>query len=340
MKLVSVYTYLDKVGGAENLCVALHNSLMQSDLFSQGSLSSFVAYKDIADSYQRKISQRSYQKFKLRNLLRKPEEVIFLSHHRKTTTYLLAASKLLGKKIHIVHIAHSTIESLKYATMFPKHVLAVSESVKQNHKEYFKLNNIEVIHNGVPKPAPNKRKTYDPKRIVVSVVASIYEGKQQIAITEFLKGKIPEQVQIQFAGAGPDYEQLKECIGEDKSFKALGHIEEVQSIYQNSDYVLLYSKAEGLPLSLLEAQSHAVPIICNDVGGNLEILHPEKNGFLTTRMQDLLTCLKELPKVSLEDYQKLQEHSLENFENNFQYDKMLEKYIEYLSKLLHRIKQV
>src|SRR5690554_2393148 len=334
MKLISLYTYVEDVGWANNLCVIFHKNLKRTGMFSDGKVSSFTSYEDLAPSYKKQLGESSYVKFKAMELLKNADEVVFLSHHRKMTTYLLALSKLLRKEICIVHIAHITLNSLKYATLFPKYTIAVSSNVKQNLQEYFNVKGVRVIYNGTPPVDYDLEKPLNPEHIVVTMPALIDGRKQQVALSQFLKNKLPKQVTIQFAGDGPDREELENLVSDDKQFKVLGHVDDMDSLYRNSDYVLLFSKSEGLPLCLIEAQSYGIPIICNDVGGNLEILKPGENGFFTDSMQELLACLKKLPGIDVLQYQKIRERSIENFTEKFQFDKMMKQYVDLFQEVI------
>lgn len=334
MKLISLYTYLDDFGGANDLCVILHNNLMDAGIFTEGKVSSFTDYKELAPIYKKQLTPDAYVKFKALELLKDAEDVVFLSHHRKMTTYLLGLSKFLRKKVCIVHVAHITLDSLKYTTLFPKYNIAVSNNVKENLETYFNVKDVKVIYNGVLSPKFDPDKIYDSEQITITMPALIDSRKQQIALTRFLKNKLPKQIVIQFAGDGVDREELEKLIGDDKQFKVLGYIENMQSLYETSDYVLLFSKSEGLPLCLIEAQSYGVPIICNDVGGNLEILKPEVNGFFADSLPELLECLITLPNVEASKYQEMRTHSLQNFKDNFQFDKMMNQYVALLQEVI------
>lgn len=334
MKLISLYTYLEDVGGANNLCVIFHNSLMRTGMFSGGKVSSFTSYEDLATSYKEQLGESSYMKFQAMELLKGADEIVFLSHHRKMTTILLGLSKLLRKKVCIVHIAHITLNSLKYATLFPKYTIAVSKNVKQNLQDYFNVKDVRVIYNGTPPVNYDLDKPFDPEHIVITMPALIDSRKQQVALLQFLKDKLAKQVTIQFAGDGPDREELEELVSDDNQFKVLGLVDDMHSLYRNSDYVLLFSKSEGLPLCLIEAQSYGIPIICNDVGGNLEILEPGENGFFVDSMPELLERLNNLPNVEASRYQEMRERSLENFTENFQFDKMMEQYVNLFQEVI------
>lgn len=334
MKLISLYTYLEDVGGANNLCVIFHNNLMRTGMFSGGMVSSFTSYEDLAPSYKNQLEEPSYGKFKAMELVKNADGVIFLSHHRRMTTILLGLAKLLRKEVCIVHIAHITLNSFKHATLFPKYTVAVSNNVKENLEEYFKVKNVRVIYNGTPPVKYDLEKAFDPEYIVVTMPALIDSRKQQVALSQYLKNKLPKQVTIQFAGDGPDREALEELVSDDKQIKVLGLVDDMHSLYRNSDYVLLFSKSEGLPLCLIEAQSYGIPIICNDVGGNLEILKPGENGFFTESMPELLECLKNLPNIEESRYHEMRKQSLDNFTAKFQFDKMMTQYVDLFKEVI------
>src|SRR5690625_3415234 len=111
MKLVSLYTNLDEVGGADNLTVDLHKSLMRTGMLSDGKVSSFTAYKDLAKRYKNELEESAYERFKVFELIKEADELVFLSHHRKMTTYLLGIYRLLKKELKFVNVTHSTLLS-------------------------------------------------------------------------------------------------------------------------------------------------------------------------------------------------------------------------------------
>ena len=66
------------------------------------------------------------------------------------------------------------------------------------------------------------------------------------------------------------------------------------------DVFLLFSKWEGLPISILEAMSVGLPIIASDIKGNNELVN-NRNGFLISvneidKLIQLLTTLPEKKK--------------------------------------------
>lgn len=61
----------------------------------------------------------------------------------------------------------------------------------------------------------------------------------------------------------------------------LGFRNDVPDILAASDIFALPSRAEGLPMSILEAMSHRLPVVCTPVGGNPELVLDGEHGKLT-----------------------------------------------------------
>ena len=76
-------------------------------------------------------------------------------------------------------------------------------------------------------------------------------------------------VHLAFAGDGPEQGNLKslaKTLGVSERVHFLGHLDDMPSFYRAVDLVCLPSLAEGLPLSLLEAQASGVRVVACDVG--------------------------------------------------------------------------
>ena len=333
MKIISLYSNIDKVGGAQKVSISIHKGLINSDKNNFGFYSSKSSYTQIDSSFKKELSKKEYQKFNLKTLILKHSDAVFISHHRKITTLLIIVSFFLFKKIKLFHVSHNEFTNLKLATLFPKNIIAVSEGVKRNLVSYFKLKNVRVIYNGIYK----QNKTIYPKAlnkgsIKILLPGRVTEVKQQLKIVEALKGRIPKGIQILFAGEGPDLDKLINKIGNDLSFKVLGYISDMDELYDSIDFVLLFSLKEGLPLSLIEAQSFGIPIICNSVGGNLEILKDKENGYLISSFEEMLAIFKTLLNLTPEQYQKMSSTSIDIFNEKFSYRGMIMNYISFIKE--------
>ncbi len=330
MKIISLYTGLNTVGGAQNMCLSIHSGLTQKKEIKQGFVSSFTSYQQLDPIYNDQIQKKEYLKFNPVKLILNHPDAIFISHHRKVTTLLMLTAKLLFKKVKIVHVAHNEFNNLRFVSLFPKQIISVSKRVKENHKLYFKLKNIHVIYNGIVSSFNLNDKVFNSIKIKILFPGRVTDVKQQLKITAHLKGHLPENVTILFAGDGPQLEMLKKETEDDPQFNVLGYVKDMEALYNEVAFVLLFSKNEGLPLSLIEAISYGVPCICNDVGGNVEVIQNGKNGLIVSTVDALKKTLQMLPAMTNETYAELSMNAIEVFKNKFSYDKMIDNYYKYI----------
>lgn len=328
--MFSLYTSLEDVGGAQNMCVSIHDGLVQKEDIDQAFVCSFTSYQLLDPTYKEKIEKEKYLKFNPIKLLLNHPDAIFISHHRKITTLLELTAKLLFKKVKIVHVAHNEFNTLKHLSFFSNHIISVSNRVKENHLNYFKLKNVKVIYNGIDFKNRNIQRKFNSKNIKILFPGRVTDVKQQLKITTHLKGHLPKNVTILFAGDGPQLEMLKKETKDDPQFNVLGYIKKMEALYNEVDFVLLFSQNEGLPLSLIEAISYGVPCICNDVGGNVEVIQNGKNGLVVFTIKDLKNTLQMLPEMTNETYAELSSNAIEVFKNKFSYDKMIDNYYKYI----------
>ena len=59
-----------------------------------------------------------------------------------------------------------------------------------------------------------------------------------------------------------------------------GYVDDIVALWRRHQVLVLASRAEGTPLSLLEAMALARPSVVTDVGGNAEWVVPDETGFL------------------------------------------------------------
>jgi glycosyltransferase involved in cell wall biosynthesis len=59
-----------------------------------------------------------------------------------------------------------------------------------------------------------------------------------------------------------------------------GHLNDVSPLYELADLLVLPSLSEGLPMVVIEAFAHGLPVLANNVGGVSEIVVDGYNGIL------------------------------------------------------------
>lgn len=132
-----------------------------------------------------------------------------------------------------------------------------------------------------------------PEDFVLGVIGRLAEVKRPLLALEvfaLLRQRHP-RLQLCFVGDGPLRAELERGIrglgpeGE-RRVHCLGAREDMRSILAELDGVLLTSRSEGLPVSLVEAAAAGLPAVASDVGGVSEVVVHERTGFLGRSVED------------------------------------------------------
>lgn len=287
MKILHAYTFFKRVGGAQKVLVDIWDRL-------GGSVCSFDSFADIDPSYQ--IPENQHLKIGIIEIL-KIRGSIIISHHRLLTSLFVLVNRMLGAKNRIIHVAHNEFYNLSWLTIFPREIVAVSESVKKNICDFFEISpeRVEVILNGISDSDVQKKEKELPQNIKIIYPARVCSVKQQVRVAEFFLELNLKNISIYFAGTGPDEAALLSLCEKNKNIYFLGQVSDLEMRFIEFEFLLLFSKKEGLPLSLIEALRSGLPAICNNVGGNREVVD-ESTGFVVESWDDLrilLTALDE-----------------------------------------------
>ena len=154
-----------------------------------------------------------------------------------------------------------------------------------------------------------------------------------LEIVRHLSYKLDPRIKILFAGDGPMLEELKVICEKYNSFEALGFRNDIKDLLRKTDFMLLYSKHEGLPITLIEATMVGMPIVCNDVGGNSEICFNGENGWVVNDWEDLIKTLNSLPDITEEQYRKMCRKSRNIYKKHFTFEQFKQNYLELLASL-------
>jgi len=90
------------------------------------------------------------------------------------------------------------------------------------------------------------------------------------------------KVRVSFVGEGPHERGLRRLANDLQlaNVKFLGHQDDIEQVWKAHHALVLPSRFEGMPLTLLEAMLCGRPCIVTDVGGNRELVRDGVNGFL------------------------------------------------------------
>jgi glycosyltransferase involved in cell wall biosynthesis len=165
--------------------------------------------------------------------------------------------------------------------------LFVSEHNRKLTEEQFgiKLVNSNIVINPVktpvsPLPYPSVANGY---RLACVGRLFVIDKGQDILIRILAQPKWKSRdFFVSFIGKGPDHQGLVEMAAllgvENISFS--GYNEGLTEIWSNHHALVLPSRSEGLPLTVIEAMSLGRMVIAANAGGNAEIINNEVTGFI------------------------------------------------------------
>lgn len=331
-RIVTVYPDWDKVGGAQNVAIQLAKSLNENK-------SSLIICQTPIKQIEKAYTSENviFQKHSISIFRLLLDEDIILSHHRKMTTLYILLKNIFKKKFVIIHVAHNTFTNLKWGTLFPKYVIAVSNGVKQNLIDYFGLSEdrITVIFNGILDQYNHDTSLIIKHRDTIKILFAgrICPVKRQVKFVQNLQGKLNSNIEIFFAGVGEDLDLLKQTIRNDSHFHVLGQID-INSHMPEYDYVCLFSEKEGLPIILIEACMFGKPLLTNGILAVLDVNHHGKNGFVFRTWDELLKGINNLSTLSMDEYKRLSENSRNYYLNHFSQERMISEYKKLINTII------
>lgn len=184
---------------------------------------------------------------------------------------------------------------------------------------------IKTIHNGVIDTKNAQFKKVERETVEILMVARFEQPKKQQELLDALVHLKDLNWHMIFAGDGSLKQRSAQFVQENNlgnKVTFLGNHSNVSELLNNADIFVLTSSWEGLPLSILEAMAHGLPIIASNVGGVKEAVRDWQNGFLIyENLHEQLTTLIE-DKLLRENMGK---KSREIYEASFTFENMYEK---------------
>lgn len=152
---------------------------------------------------------------------------------------------------------------------------------------------MEVIHNGIPDLRTNielagERGAVSAIRVIM--VARVgYQKNHQLMSKVF--ARLDGKYRLTLVGHGTDTSDFKGAFlanipAERQScIEFLGARSDVDALLAKSDIFVLFSRFEGLPLSILEAMRVGLPVVASNVGGVNELV--SSNGYLVSEKESI-----------------------------------------------------
>ena len=232
-----------------------------------------------------------------------PGQELVIHYHNPIAVGLF--SKIVkGKKICTIHgmlaeqatrISTKIVYRLTFARMKRRKISVVgcSRRVAEHCRTILPGIKTQAISNGVcDLPREENRYTGDLSAVRIGYAANINELKGwRILAQAFdrLSPPLKKQAVLFFAGSicREDAADFKSWMVSCPNAKYLGKINDVQTaLMPYLDVLVLPSRVEGMPMSILEAMQSGTCVIATAVGGIPEVIHDGENGLLVPRDPD------------------------------------------------------
>jgi glycosyltransferase involved in cell wall biosynthesis len=165
-------------------------------------------------------------------------------------------------------------------------IVLVSEDIQKTLINMLGLaeGKLAVIHNGIEIPEGMNEEKHNGN-FVVGSCGRFFPVKDYSFFVEVAKASMihSEHIRFEIAGDGPERSKIQTLIERYKlngRVRLRGHVDDIAAFYRGLDLYLNTSIHEGIPMSVLEAMAHGVPVLAPKVGGLREIIEDGVDGYL------------------------------------------------------------
>jgi len=219
--------------------------------------------------------------------------------------------------------------------------VAVSDDIRNTliSRIGFSNKRIGVIHNGIHVQPSHSFSSRVVRPFIIGSSGRLFPVKDyplMVEIARALSDLGYTDIRFELAGEGPErtlLERLIESYGLQSRFILRGHQDDMDSFYQGLDLYLNTSIHEGIPMTILEALAHGLPVIAPAVGGIVEIIDDGTEGFLVAGRDPWNYAVKcRQLHDDAELWARMSSASRQRAEQSFSAEKMAESYYLLYSK--------
>jgi glycosyltransferase involved in cell wall biosynthesis len=293
--------------------------------------------------------------FELRSLFRSIAPYIIHSHRYKENILAFLASRgiegsrLVATQHGMPEKGHGKFDRYAmFVSWINRYLLArrfdffvgVSKDIRERFVDdhSFRPERSRMIHNGIALPEIGARK--QALQLVIGSAGRLFAVKDYPLLVAAAQIAVSRNSNFRFelAGEGPERNSLEQLIvkkGIAGAFKLRGQLEDMRSFYAGIDVYINTSVHEGIPMSILEAMANGVPVIAPRVGGIMEIIDNEIDGFLisTRNPEDFAERCLRLQDPELR--RRMGAAARKKIERHFSAEKMARDYLKLYHELVH-----
>jgi len=218
-------------------------------------------------------------------------------------------------------------------------LVAVSDATAKYYNDLCRANIVCSIHNGIYKDIEREPQ----KLFTLGFIGDISDSKGwdvSLEAISLLDQKIRDSISFVAAGRALGYsaqeiEKQIDNLKMDRRAEYLGLVTDAyHSVMPKVDLLLFPSISEGLPMSIIEAQSLGIPVIATAVGGIPEIVKDGENGIIVERDPKSVSSAIERLYDNTDKYDRMSYNAKNVFGRSFASKCMYTQYLELYETLL------
>lgn len=339
------------MGGVERISVSLHKTLKNQGHESYIAINwdmreRFIQHFNLADD-ETIVSYDAPNMIQficsLKKLIRDISPDIIQTHARQECFVV----SILNKKIPHIRTQHMAETPKLKVTYLEKALLknrvstwiATSLSLKKHYLgslSYINQENVTPVYNGVPCAAKRKAETYEPTfKYCIIARLTIQKGIDiLIEAMSKMSHELLKAIQVDIYGEGEEKESILKMIEQynlGHSVKYCGTTNNPSDIVIHYDALLMPSRYEGLPLTMLEAMSTGTPVATHNVGCVEEFIQHDQNSWMINEHYSWAKFFEEALKNNAK-YHRVSQEALNTYLSNFSEEKMVEGYLSVYRK--------
>jgi len=188
---------------------------------------------------------------------------------------------------------------------FPHYKIGVSESLSTYYKNKYNVK-MHTVYNGVSIEEPvelniTKKFNIEKNNYFMFTGRLVPEKAPDILIKAFKKVKTNKKLLIVGDSAGTDdyVKSLKELASDDDRiiFTSYVYGNDLKELYSNAFIYISASKLEGLPLTVLESMSFALPVVLSDIAPHTEIINQGNTTGSSLETNDMDSCKQTIDNI-------------------------------------------
>jgi glycosyltransferase involved in cell wall biosynthesis len=332
--------HAQQLQGHHAVVMALHGGALQQDAELLG-IPVFLSSQ----------KQKLFRLFRFISRIKQLSPDIIHAHNESSLHYAILGKRLTKARVVMTHHGQG-LGAWRNAKpnewRFTDAIVTVSKAVAQKAVNSITKNKITTIYNGIPYSIPKRDRkavrqelSLKPSQIVGTIVARIDTLKGHDTLLHALaiikrKGIASTVLVVGDGTMRSHYEKLASEIGLGaEEVRFLGFRTDIPDILAASDFFVLPSLTEGLPLSILEAMSHSLPILATPVGGIPELVKHHRHGLLFP-VQDAEALAGAMEQIITYPHlrQEMGENGFQKVRDEFSFEQMTSAYEALYQNLL------